>query len=111
MISYVRYCSWFLGEESTKCQKHYIISELLLLGLFYGDCILLRDIWYRVPYKKTIGHAKSGITSKAGKHYSPNPNLPLKPSWWVPQKSCSLNKTDKNESSRVFQSNPNRGMI
>ncbi|MDR1489412.1 MAG: site-specific DNA-methyltransferase [Desulfovibrio sp.] len=27
----------------------------------------------RVPYKETSGYAKGGITSRSGKHYSPNP--------------------------------------
>ena len=39
----------------------------------------------RVPYKETSGYAKSGITSKAGKHYMPNPDgTPVDDVWDIP---------------------------
>ncbi len=39
----------------------------------------------RVPYKETSGYAKSGITSKAGKHYKPNPKgTPVDDVWDIP---------------------------
>ena len=39
----------------------------------------------RVPYKETSGYAKSGITSKAGKHYKPNPKgTPVDDVWNIP---------------------------
>ena len=39
----------------------------------------------RVPYKKTSGYAKSGIVSKAGKHYKPNPKgTPVDDVWDIP---------------------------
>ncbi len=39
----------------------------------------------RVPYKPTSGYAKSGITSAAGRHYSPNPlGTPVDDVWDIP---------------------------
>ena len=39
----------------------------------------------RVPYKKTSGYAKGGITSKAGKRYMPNPKgTPVDDVWSIP---------------------------
>ena len=39
----------------------------------------------RVPYKKTSGYAKSGITSKSGKKYMPNPlGTPVDDVWDIP---------------------------
>ena len=39
----------------------------------------------RVPYKETSGYAKSGITSKAGKRYKPNPKgTPVDDVWDIP---------------------------
>lgn len=49
------------------------------------------DTWYfnpdavRIPYKKTSGYAKGGITSAAGKHYSPHPlGTPPDDVWDIP---------------------------
>jgi len=39
----------------------------------------------RMPYKKTSGYAKGGITSKSGKHYAPNPKgTPVDDVWDLP---------------------------
>lgn len=38
-----------------------------------SDKLLLNADAIRIPYKKSSGYAKSGITSKAGKKYLPNP--------------------------------------
>ena len=39
----------------------------------------------RVPYKETSGYAKSGITSKDGKHYMPHPDgTPVDDVWDIP---------------------------
>ena len=39
----------------------------------------------RVPYKETSGYAKGGITSKAGKHYTPHPEgTPIDSVWDIP---------------------------
>lgn len=39
----------------------------------------------RVPYKETSGFAKSGITSKSGKKYMPNPlGTPIDDTWDIP---------------------------
>ena len=39
----------------------------------------------RVPYSETSGYAKGGITSKAGKHYTPNPKgTPIDSVWDIP---------------------------
>ena len=39
----------------------------------------------RVPYKETSGFAKGGITSRAGKHYAPNPKgTPVDSVWDIP---------------------------
>ncbi len=39
----------------------------------------------RIPYKESSGYAKSGITSKSGKHYMPNPKgTPIDDVWDLP---------------------------
>ena len=39
----------------------------------------------RIPYKKTSGYAKSGITAKSGKHYMPHPSgTPVDDVWDIP---------------------------
>ena len=39
----------------------------------------------RVPYKESSGYAKGGITSKSGKHYTPNPKgTPIDDVWDLP---------------------------
>lgn len=58
------------GGRSSKrfSRKHdtiYLYSKSGKLR-FFGDAV-------RVPYKATSGYAKSGITSRAGKRYLPNP--------------------------------------
>ncbi len=46
-------------------------------------CFNLDEI--RVPYKETSGYAKSGIISKAGKQYKPNPKgTPVDDVWDIP---------------------------
>ncbi len=38
-----------------------------------GDTWIFNADSIRIPYKKTSGYAKGGITSESGKHYTPNP--------------------------------------
>lgn len=69
------------GRSKTYFSRKHDI--LLLYVMSNNYTFNIDDI--RVPYKETSGYAKSGITSKAGKHYKPNPKgTPVDDVWDIP---------------------------
>lgn len=68
-----------------RSQSYFSSKHVVLFWYAKGTDYTFNVDAVRVPYKETSGYAKGGITSKAGKHYSPNPKgTPVDDVWDIP---------------------------